>query len=280
MKLTVEIIKKVNAAIQLRKDGMPEGAQAVLDSIKSTLSEEQWAIVEMMLAGAAPAAVAAAAPPAAKDPAAPDAEKPEEAMAKAKKAADEQAALVAKALAERLNQSAPDALTKIAKSHPEVAAVLEQLAKRADAAEADAKATKEKLEKAEKSTAEEIQKGRLLRFQKIAETDLKYLQGKPEEIAKRLCDLEDVLTPDEFKAHVQMLKAASAQIAKAGTFKPQGAPGTDTEGDAYQALVAKARELMKTDPKLTQVKAMVKVSKDPTNVEIVKRYQQELVGAN
>ena len=116
MKLTVEIIKKVNAAIQLRKDGMPEGAQAVLDSIKSTLSEEQWAIVEMMLAGAAPAAVAAAAPPAAKDPAAPDAEKPEEAMAKAKKAADEQAALVAKALAERLNQSAPDALTKIAKS--------------------------------------------------------------------------------------------------------------------------------------------------------------------
>jgi len=131
----------------------------------------------------------------------------------------------------------------------------------------------------EKERAEEFQKARIARFEKLAETDLKYLQGTPIEIAKRLADLEDVLEPAAFTAHVQMLKSASAQIAKSGTFRPVGAGGSES-GSAYDAIVSKARELMKSDAKLTEAKAITKITKDPTNLELVKRYREERAGAN
>lgn len=247
-KLTVEIAKKVNAAIQLRKEGMPEGAQAVLDSIKSTLSEEQWALVEMMLAGAAPAPVAAAALPPAKT---------EETPAPGAPTPDEEKPMD-KALEKRLADSEARTV-EMEKAHK---AEVEKLTKRLDASE--------------KSAAEEVKKARIVRFEKLAATDLKYLQGKPEEIAKRLADLEDVLSKEEFAAHVQMLKGASELIAKGKTLDPRGSSAAgNAAGSAYEELLAKAGELMAKDAKLTQPKAMVKVSKDPANLELVKRYREE-----
>ena len=206
-KLTVEIAKKVNAAIQLRKEGMPEGAQAVLDSIKSTLSEEQWALVEMMLAGAAPAPVAAAALPPAKT---------EETPAPGAPTPDEEKPMD-KALEKRL---------------------------------ADSEARTVEMEKAHKAEVEKL--------------------------TKRLADLEDVLSKEEFAAHVQMLKGASELIAKGKTLDPRGSSAAgNAAGSAYEELLAKAGELMAKDAKLTQPKAMVKVSKDPANLELVKRYREE-----
>lgn len=280
--ITPEIIKKVFAAIQLKKDGLPEGAQAVLDGIKSKLDESEWALIEMMLAGAAPMPVAESAKPVAPEaPAAGDgaaAPVDDPAMKKSKK---EETAVtmkpedVLKALAEKLSPAEPSALAKLAKTAPEAAAVLVEMQKRLDAAEAKAKESDEKFEKAEKENAANIQKARIARFEKIAETELKYLQGTPAEIAKRLADLEDVLGEDEFKKHLQMLKAASEQIAKSKTLQPVGASGADVEGSAHAAIVAKARELMKTDAKLTEPRAIAKIMQDRANVELVKRYRSE-----
>ena len=249
MKLNAEVIAKVFKLIELKKAGMPEGAQAVLDSIKDTLSEEQWALVEMMLAGAAPMPIEAIKPePVPEEKPVPE-KNPEEAMA------------------------------KFAKEHPAVAAEIALLKKRATDAETEAKATKESLEKSQKQAAEEIQKGRVARFTKLAETELKLLQGKPEELAKRLCDLEDMLDAKEFGEHITMLKAANAQLEKSGAFKPVGTSGAEA-GSASAEVFAKATELRKTNPKLSEAQARARVMKDRSNVELMKRYREERSAAN
>jgi hypothetical protein len=280
MKLTKAVIAKVFKAIDLKKEGMPEGAQAVLDSIKSTLSEEQWAIVEMMLAAGAPAPIAAAADKPA-DPVA-DPKKEEEALAMSKKKAEEEA------LAKKEADEKAAAIEKAKKASPEVAAALEAIEKRAASAEARAveleksqKSLLERVEKSEKETAEEIQKRRVVTFTKLAEGDLKYLPGKPEDIAKRLCDIEDALGPDDFAKYLQEQKSAAALIAKSGAFGPKGAAGHEV-GSAYDAIVAKAREFQKTEvgAKLSEKQAIAKVVKSPEHRDLVKRYREEMHGAH
>lgn len=58
------------------------------------------------------------------------------------------------------------------------------------------------------------------------------------------------------------------------TFGKSG-PGNAANGNAYSALTAKAAELRKNDPKLSEQQAFTKVYTDPANAELKKQYLSE-----
>lgn len=72
------------------------------------------------------------------------------------------------------------------------------------------------------------------------------------------------------------VKTANAAAVEGGVFKEFGTNrGGGVPNSAYDELVAKAEELRKTDPKLTQAAAFTKVYEDPANIAIVKRERGE-----
>lgn len=69
-----------------------------------------------------------------------------------------------------------------------------------------------------------------------------------------------------------IIKADRIALRKAGFFKEFGTTqGGDQPEDPYQALMAKAQELRKSKPELTEAQAFEKVYADPTNAELVKK---------
>lgn len=72
------------------------------------------------------------------------------------------------------------------------------------------------------------------------------------------------------------IKTAQAAAEEGGVFKEFGtAHGAAVTGKAYDELMAKAEELRKGDPKLTQAAAFAKVYEDPANIAIVRRERGE-----
>lgn len=76
------------------------------------------------------------------------------------------------------------------------------------------------------------------------------------------------------KRFTETLKAAQAQAKTSVIFGEFGKAGSGPSS-AYGELEAKAAELRKTDPKLSQAQAFSKAYTDPANAEIVQRDKQE-----
>ncbi len=75
---------------------------------------------------------------------------------------------------------------------------------------------------------------------------------------------------------LDLVKASTTQAKEAGLFKEFGSAHDDgSNTSAYGQLVAKAAELRKADPKLTDAQAFAKVYADPANVELAKRERLE-----
>lgn len=66
-------------------------------------------------------------------------------------------------------------------------------------------------------------------------------------------------------------KSAIAAARVGGVFKEFGSSQGGITDDPYDALVAKAEELRKHDPKLTPAAAFAKVYEDPSNIELVRK---------
>lgn len=303
---TEDLAKRAASVVSLAKEGLPDSAQAVFDTIKEQLSEEQFAFLEMMLQQAG-AMTPKKPEPSPEEKAGDQREELEAGFGKFfklfafGKASDMEPSEPGKTKPATRGKAKPqkpqkpkvkqpgdqttEKLAKVREAQPELADLFVDMQKRMEAteerleqSEAEKQELAKRLEKAEGETAEEIQKRRRADFQKLAETELSHLQGKPEELAKQLCDLQDTLSKPEFEKHLTMLKAANAQLQKSGAFAPEGAPGASS-GSAYEEIVAKAQELRKEQKKLTEKQAIAKVMKDPEHRDLVKRHRQEQRGA-
>jgi hypothetical protein len=70
----------------------------------------------------------------------------------------------------------------------------------------------------------------------------------------------------------KLLAAAQAQAREGGVFKELGTTASgNTDATPHDAIMAKAHELRKNDPKLTIEQAYAKAYADPANAEIAKR---------
>ena len=74
-----------------------------------------------------------------------------------------------------------------------------------------------------------------------------------------------------------LLKAANMQAKEAGIFKEfgSGSGNLDVGSSAHDQMLAKAAELRKADPKLTEAQAYAKAYSDPANVALAKRERAE-----
>lgn len=87
--------------------------------------------------------------------------------------------------------------------------------------------------------------------------------------------------PDGAEALEATVKAAAEQSKKADAVLTKAVgSGKPVTGGAYDQMVAKATELRKADPKLTEAQAFAKVYEDPANADLRKQYQTERQAAN
>jgi hypothetical protein len=146
---------------------------------------------------------------------------------------------------------------------PEVVALITKLSKTANTALATAASAttlaKQEAEKREK--AEYIQRAR---------TELKHLPGTAEENGAMLMNLYKTLPKEQADAVVKSLQAGDAAIGMLG--EETGADNAVT-GSALEQLNTLAKELQKTDPKLTFAKAFTKVCDQ--NIEVYKQHRLE-----
>lgn len=77
------------------------------------------------------------------------------------------------------------------------------------------------------------------------------------------------------KRITEKLKSAEALAKTAGVFSEFGSAQDGVGGDAYSQLMAKAQELRKTEPKLSEAQAFTKVWEDPANRELVVKSKNE-----
>lgn len=136
----------------------------------------------------------------------------------------------------------------------------------------------------------------------VESLELAKVQSEKEALAKRVAQLEDdaqlalftkrveamglpaskgkafmtmcknAKTPEEKAAVEEFEKDMTSAIAAAkegGVFKEFGANGRDVVMTPYEELVAKATELRKTQPQLTEAQAFAKVYADPANKKLV-----------
>jgi hypothetical protein len=84
--------------------------------------------------------------------------------------------------------------------------------------------------------------------------------------------------PDALSVLLKRIKGDAAALKAAGTFSELGASGGNGgNASAYDELMAKAAEIRKADPKLTEAQAFEKAFMDPANKEIAKRERMESV---
>jgi hypothetical protein len=125
-----------------------------------------------------------------------------------------------------------------------------------------------------KAQVEELRKKDMLAtFTKKAE-DAGLPSSKGELLMKAYGNGGDAAAVDEL---LTMLKAAHTQVIKAGLFNEfgDGRGGSGTGATAYDELVAKARELRKTDKTISEAQAFAKVFTDPENSDLAKREREE-----
>lgn len=102
--------------------------------------------------------------------------------------------------------------------------------------------------------------------------------GLPEADGKTLMLIaKNAKTPEEKAAVEKMkttIKSAIAAAKEGGVFKEFGATGRMEQLTPYQELVAKAAELRKVKPELTEAQAFAKVYADPANAKLAKAERQ------
>lgn len=81
--------------------------------------------------------------------------------------------------------------------------------------------------------------------------------------------------PEALKWMEDQISALHKRVDAGEFYKEFGYRGDDKGGTAHDALVAKAQELRKREPKLTAEQAYAKVYEDPDNNELAKREQVE-----
>ncbi len=133
---------------------------------------------------------------------------------------------------------------------PSVRAAIEALEKRADDADTLARETAEKLEKQQEAAAVEAL---AKRFAKGG--DLEKIGATAEEIG----ELRKLQKADEaaFDVVIKRMQAAAAQINTSALFGEIGSSGAGADS-AMAKIEAKAAEIRKAEPKLTQAQAMAK----------------------
>ena len=72
----------------------------------------------------------------------------------------------------------------------------------------------------------------------------------------------------------QTIKGLTAQVEQGALFKEFGSTGAKA-ATAKAEVLAKADELRKANPKMSEASAFTKVYTDPTNAELKKRYDAE-----
>jgi hypothetical protein len=149
----------------------------------------------------------------------------------------------------------------LAKADPETRARIEKAEKRAEAAETLAKSERdERLNKEFIAKAEDY-------------TALSVDASKFGPILKSASEKLDKADYEEFE---RILKAANEAVEQSELFKEQGAAGVSEGGDATKELTAKAEEIRKAEPKLSQPEALDKAMRD--NPDLQQRYLDEVRG--
>lgn len=143
------------------------------------------------------------------------------------------------------------------------------------------------LEKAEQKEAEAIRKAeeaekiakeeRDLRLTRefIAKAESEFPHGSdPAELGPRLMKMEAALSKEDYDAHLTELRSLNEQVATSNLFKEAGVGGRPAHGksDEVATTVAKAEELRKADPSLSEAEAFRRAAKDP---EVQKAYLAE-----
>lgn len=193
------------------------------------------------------------------------------------KATADMAALTAKVTElEKAGKTEPEPTVDLSKADPAIRAMLEK-------AEAEGKALAERVEKAEAATAEADKLAKAERDARVTREFVtkaeayKALVIKAEEFGPVLKSVAEKLTKEEAEAIDTVLKAADAQISASELFKEQGAGGRVPAADSALAEVQrKAEELKKSDPTLSDAKALEKAM--DSDRELQRRYLAEVQG--
>jgi len=137
----------------------------------------------------------------------------------------------------------------------------------------------EKVEKSETTANDAIKKAKELetvakRKEFVAKAEeYKGLAVKSDEFGEVLMKISDGVDEDTFKKLGDALEVANKSIVESDLFKVQGSDGRGATGDIEMQIAKGAKELRKSDPKLTQEKAEAKFLED--NPEIYAKYEEE-----
>lgn len=120
----------------------------------------------------------------------------------------------------------------------------------------------EEIKKNAAITKAEVEKRRILEFTKTAETTMKFVPGMEiAALAKLLATAEDKLEKADSDALTKTLQTASEAIGKSELFKESGHGGGNGSGNGksgIQKAKARAEEIRKAEPKLTEAQAITK----------------------
>ena len=141
---------------------------------------------------------------------------------------------------------------------------------------ADFEAVQKRAEDAEKIAKEERDMRERAESVAKAEKEFAHLPGTSQDKGAMLHELRKSVTPELFSKVESVFKSAEEMAAKSVLFTSMGSAGSSNgAGSAYAEIEAKAAELRKSDPKLTEAQAITKATSD--NPELYRRYRQESV---
>jgi hypothetical protein len=131
-------------------------------------------------------------------------------------------------------------------------------------AEENEAAALKKAEEAEKIAKEERDLRLTREFIAKAEDEFRHV-GNADKLGPRLMKMEAALSKEDYEAHLQELRSLNEQIATSKLFKEAGVGGrpADVKGDSAAATIAKAEELRKSDPNLSEFDAFRRAAQDP-----------------
>jgi hypothetical protein len=139
---------------------------------------------------------------------------------------------------------------------------------------ADFEAVVKRAEEAERIAKEERDTRQRAELVAKAERDYKHLPGTAKEKGDTLFELSKSASPELFAKVETIFKSAEEMATNSALFTQIGsASQSNGVGSAYSEIEAKAQELRKTDPKMSEAQAIAKAASD--NPELYRRYQQE-----
>ena len=102
--------------------------------------------------------------------------------------------------------------------------------------------------------------------------------GEPDKhvsMLNKLAELTGGADSEDVKQYIETQRGIAAQMKTAGIFSEAGSTGRSTSGSAVAELNAKAAELRKTKPELSEAAALDAVVSDPANAVLARRYREE-----